>query len=227
MNGQNTQTMKIKKIIIKLFIIMILLSSALIIILNNPIDKELRYIYSEKNNGDIKIMPTNVVSLFSEYRGKISQRSIYKSIYSFVTKTVEKYYIETKNLDDEMIKEYYSKNSKSIEKEIGISEESEFIKLAENLKNLKVEELKLEEYTIHPNTVKNKNGYIECVLLVKYEKNEQIGFYLNVQNKINESKTPIVYKACVEEDILEYQYIKPEYNEMEYDNITVQDGIAL
>ena len=57
MNGQNRQIVKIKKIIIKLFIIIILLIAALIIILNNPIDKELRYIYSEKNNGDIKIMP--------------------------------------------------------------------------------------------------------------------------------------------------------------------------
>ena len=36
-----------------------------------------------------------------------------------------------------------------------------------------------------------------------------------------------VKRIFAEEDVLEYQYTKPEYNEMVYDNITVQDGIAL
>lgn len=205
---------KIKKYIILLFILLILLLAILIVIYNNPVDKKLRYIYNEKKTGDISVMPNNVVDLFTKYQGRINQRSIYKALYSFVDETLEKYYLQIKSLNNEEVKKYYNQNTKNIVKELGITEESEFIKFCETIKNLQGTELSLQEYTINPTSLKNKKGYTECVLLIKYENNEPIGVYLNITNDKDINKTPINYKGGVEEKYLEYEYVPNDYTQV-------------
>lgn len=205
---------KVKKYIIMLFMLLILLLAILIVIYNNPVDKNLRYIYNEKKAGNISVMPNNVTDLFTKYQGRINQRSIYKGLYIFVNEILEKYYLETKSLSNEDVKKYYNQNIKNIGKEIGITQEDEFIKFYETIKNLHGTELSLEEYTINPTTIKNKKGYTECVLLIKYQNNEQIGIYLNILNNKDINKTPINYKGGVEEKDLEYEYIPNDYTQV-------------
>jgi len=205
---------KIKKYIIILFILLMLLIISFIVLYNNPVDKNLRYIYNEKKAGDIAIMPNNASDLFIKYQGRINQRSIYKALYSFVNETLEKYYLETKSLNSEEIKKYYKNNTKNILKELGIEEESEFIKFWETVKDLQGTELSLQEYTINPASLKNKKGYTECVILVKYENNKQIGIYLNIQNNKDVNKTPINYKGGVEVEYLEYEYVPNDYTQI-------------
>lgn len=205
---------KVKKYIIMLFILLILLVAVLIVIYNNPIDRNLRYIYNTKKEGNISIMPNNAVDLFTKYQGRIEQRSIYKALYNFASETLEKYYLETKNLDNEQVKKYYNKNAKNIIKELGITEEAEFVKFWQTIKNLQGTELSLEEYTVNPKSLKNKSGYTECVLLLTYKNNDKIGIYINIVNDKDINKTPINYKGGVEDEYLEYEYVANDYTQV-------------
>lgn len=204
---------KVKRYIIALFILLILLVAVLIVLYNNPVDRNLRYIYSTKKEGNISIMPNNVTELFAKYQGRIDQRIIYKALYNFASETIEKYYLETKNLDNEQVKKYYNQNSKNIVKELGITEEAEFVKFWQTIKNLQGTELSLQEYTIIPKSLKNKTGYTECVLLLTYKNNDKIGIYINIVNDKDINKTPINYKGGVEDEYLEYEYVANDYTQ--------------
>lgn len=202
----------IRKAIIILVIMLIILLIALIILYNNPTDKTLRYIYNTKEEGNIDIMPTNVDKLFEVYSGNVNQRSLYKAMYCFATEYVEKYYLDTKNLSNDGIEEYFDSNSKSIEKELGISDKDKFNSFCENLKNnLSGDNLNLVSYTINPNYIKRTTSSTECSIVIKYDNNSKIAFYLSIQNELNENKTPIYYEACTDEEILSYEYTNNNY----------------
>ena len=59
-----SQKKKIKKVIMLLLFVVIILVCIAVVIYNSPINKKLRYIYNERKEGNIDIMPTNVDKLF-------------------------------------------------------------------------------------------------------------------------------------------------------------------
>ncbi len=193
------------------FILLSILVTIYIVYINLPINRYLNYIYNENKENDIGKMPMDVSKLFVEYKGTVPQITIYKTMYSFVDKIIEKYYLETNNLNEEQLNEYYSKNRKNIEKEIGISELNQFIKFLEPIKKLTGTELKLNNYTINSNTITRYATYTKFVLLVKYENNETIGFYLEILNSVDKEKTPINFRGEVEEKYLDYEYKPNDY----------------
>lgn len=203
---------KILKIIILLFLVAVVIFSVILfILLRNSVDGKLNDIYNEDIIGEIEIMPLNVEILFTEYNGFTNQRSIYKSMNYFVTETIPKYYLEIKNLNQEEIKQYYNRNTQNIEKEIGITDENNFVKFAENIQKLTGEELSLSKYVINPNSVSRYSTYTGGVILVTYENNEKIGFYMEILNDADQTKTPIIYKAETNEELLQYEYVESGY----------------
>lgn len=212
MNRNKNNTKNIKKLIILLALICIILLVLILVIYNNPTDKTLRYIYNTKEVGIIDIMPTNVDKLFSRYEGNNDQRSLYKSMDLFVNEFIQNYYLETKNLSKDDLKKYFNENSKKIKVELGITEEENFNSFCNNLKNtLNSDDLKLISYTINPISVKKYSSHIAGVMIVKYGNNQKIAFYLTIRNKIDESKSPITYAECTDEEMIKYEYIENDY----------------
>lgn len=209
---QNLKVKKIKKMIILLFIVFLILLTVIIIIYNNPTDRNLRYIYNTKKVGTIDIMPTNVEKLFVEYRGKLNARSIYKAMDVFTNKLVPKYFLEIRELKKEDISKYFKENYKIIEKELGIKEEEKFYSFCENLKkNLKGEDITLTSYTVYPENIKKFSTHTDYIIIVKYNNTQKIAFKLSIQHNFDKEKTPIYYEACIDEKILEYEYIPNDY----------------
>ena len=207
-----SQKKKIKKVIMLLLFVVIILVCIAVVIYNSPINKKLRYIYNERKEGNIDIMPTNVDKLFEVYRGDVNQRSLYKAMDCFVNELIKKYYLATQNLNNDELDKYFNKNSTVIEKELGITDVDKFNAFCENLKkNLDEEFLNVVSYTINPNSVKSFNKYTRCSIIVNYENGKKIAFNLYIQNKTDKSKMPIYYEACVDENIISYNYINTDY----------------
>lgn len=203
---------KIKKMIRLLVIILLVVLTIFLIIYNNPIDRKLRYIYNEKKAGEISQMPYEVVHLFNTYRGRVPNRSVYKSLYHFVDEVVEKYYLALKDANDSEIQKYYNKNVNDIKRELGLTQELDFIGFIKTVQKLNSDELILEEYMVNPeaNIIQDSNEGAKLVLLVKYKDNTRIGFNIEIMNIINTKMTPIIYKGNVAEENLEYEYKKYE-----------------
>lgn len=203
---------KIKKMLILLMILFVLLLTIIIVIYNNSIDRKLRYIYNDKKDGNIEIMPTNVDKVLASYKGDISQRSLYKELDYFANEVIEKYYLKTRDLDDGNLESYYNENQQTINKELGITEANKFSEFCKNLKdNLNGDTLKLTSYTFYPDDVEVGKTYTKCSLIINYNNNQKIAFYLYIQNTIDKTKTPIYYESCLDENILSYEYIENDY----------------
>ena len=186
----------LRRIILILAIFIIRGIVVMLILLSNPLDNRIKYIYS-KQEGTISQMPKNVSSLFAEYNGLTNQRSIYKAMYIFVNDIVEEYYLKFKDdFNKEKIEKYYDKNALEIKTELGIMEKYVFVDFINNLSNLKGNELKLKEYIIIPESITQVVRATRCVLAVEYENNNRILFELDLLNSSDESKTPINYKAA-------------------------------
>lgn len=210
--------MKKKRIILMIIILMFVILIYLLVNINslnnkNPKEKDLKYIYNTKVEGNINIMPTNVDKIFVKYKGNIDQRSIYKALDLFVNEFVEKYYNETKIFNDENeINNYFNENKIIIEKELGINNEKDFNSFCGNLKeNLNSDTLELLSYTMNPETIKNEDGCLNCVMLINYNNNQKVGFQISIKNTMDKEKTPIEYKACEDKEKLQYEYEKNDY----------------
>lgn len=194
----------LRRIILILAIVILIGIVAMLILLSNPVDNRIKFIYSDKE-GTIEKMPQNVSPLFSEYAGVIDQRSVYKAMYVFVNDIVEEYYLKFKgDFNKEKIEKYYDKNAVEIKSELGITEKKDFVDFINNLSSLKGDELRLKEYIIIPNSITQAVRATKFVLAVDYENNERILFELYLLNSSDKTKTPINYKAA-DDTYLDYE----------------------
>ncbi len=92
------------------------------------------------------------------------------------------------------------------------------------IKKLNNENIILQSYTINPETVKTEKDGVKFVLIINYENNPKIGFWLKIYNSSSDNEFPIKFDGNVEEELLDYEYIKPEYNNDPIDDIIKQDG---
>ena len=199
----------IRKMIVILALAIVVSVIVIIILLNNPVDNRLRYIYNENKEGNIEISPLNVSPLFVDYVGRVNQRSLYKAMYVFVNDIVQDYYLKFKenNFDKEVIATYYNEHSEDIKRELRIENQEEFITLMNTIKDLKGDELILKSYTIVPDSISKERNGTEFVLLVEYEGNESVGFYLKILNTSTSDNSPIEYRGGVDNsEYLEYEY---------------------
>lgn len=207
---------KIRKLIILLAIVVVVIIIAVLILLTNSTENRLRYIYNEKNEGNIELMPLNVSPLFVEYTGRVNQRSIYKAMYLLVDDVIQEYYKDFKgNFNEDYLSKYYDKNTEKVRKDLGIIEKDEFIKFATCLKDLQSDKLKLEEYIIVPDSITKTAKGVKFVLIIKYEGNSKIALNLEILNNEQTTKTPINCFGGVEEKYLDYEYEKNTTNEVE------------
>ena len=162
----------VKSIIIFLTIILLILLIILGMFYFNPTNKKLRYIYDTKKEGTIEMMPLNVAYALSDYKGKIPQRSIYKALYMLVSETIPNYYGLLGEINAVGPSEYFKNNKLTISKELGITEESDFISFINEISKLNGNNLVLKEYTFHPDAVSRKQKYLQNILLISYENND-------------------------------------------------------
>lgn len=197
----------LKYIIVLLAVLLIILITILGILYFDTTNNNLRYIYDTDVGGDIEIMPLNVMYSISEYKGSVNQRSIYKALYLLVDKIIPKYYNLLPKINEKGISNYFKKNNIQISKELGITEENDFISFINAIRGLKGDNLKLEQYVFHPDETVSKSGYLQTVLLIKYENNEKIGLYIKISNSKNEDIFAVSCSGGVEESLLEYEYV--------------------
>lgn len=208
MGGKNNKLNKVKKIkglIFLLLVILILLVVGIIIIKNDPIEKNLRYIYNNKTSDNVT-MPLNINKGFSGYKGYVNRLSVYKSLDLFVKKQLPNYYKDVQKLDESGLKNYYNKNADKIKVELGLIKEEEFIELANTIKVLKEGNFELNQYVINPLSVKTLGNGISFALIIEYKDNEKIAVEVIIKNSIDETKTPTKIKGGVDSKYLDYTY---------------------
>lgn len=196
----------LKLMIVLLSIILIVILAVFILFFNNSTNKNLRYIYDTEVEGQIEKMPLNVVYAISEYKGSVNQRSIYKALYMLVDEMIPKYKNLLSEINEVGISNYFNKNKIEIAKELGITEENDFISFIGTIKELNGETLTLEEYTFHPEGTSKKTGYLQTILLIKYAGNEKIGLYVKLSNEVNEYSYPISVSGGIDKKYLDYEY---------------------
>ena len=209
----------LKKRIIFCILIIIILAAIFIIKNNLPEDRLLRRIYDKDASFEILRYPNNVSFLFRDYEGKIENFSIYRSIYDFVKREIPRYYSALKTSNDKQIESYFKKHKDEIGKILGIDREEEFYDFVKTLKNLETENLELEKYLINSNvTLEDSDTYYRFVLLVKYDNNDEIGFYIEIPKySYSTKKTPVYYKGNVKKEEMEYTEIILEPVEVDKD----------
>lgn len=194
----------LRRIILILAIVILIGIGIMLVLLNDPVENRLNYIYNDKE-GTINQMPLNVSPLFIEYNGRIEQRTVYKAMYVFVNDIIQDYYLKFKNdFSKEKIEKYYDNNKVDIEQELGITEKQEFVEFINVLKNLKGDNLKLKQYIIIPESITQITRATKFILAVDYEENDRVLFELNLLNTSPATNTPIIYKATTE-DYMNYE----------------------
>lgn len=183
---------------------------AMLIVISNPIDGRLRYIYDEDQVISVSQMPENDNAIFEIYTGNGSHKSIYKSMYIFVDELVEKYYLEFKdNFETQNIEKYFDKNSEKIQKELLIEDKEEFVKFVSSLKSLSGDELVLKQYMVIPQSVKEVARGMKYVIAVDYENSERILFQVTLRNAVIEDYSPLKFEATDDT----YKDYQPEQKE--------------
>lgn len=206
MNSKKNKVEKIRGLIILLLVILILLVIGIVFILNNPVDKNLKYIYSDKEMKISVAMPLNINKGFKDYRGFINRNYIYKALDLFAKEQLPKYYHDVKKLDDEGIKKYFNKNAKRIKIELGLEKEEDFLELAKTIQTIKNDKFEFIQYTINPMSVRTTNNGISFALIFEYKDQDKIAFKISVGNVADESKTPIRIRGGVDPKYLDYEY---------------------
>lgn len=223
---KNTKT--VKSIIIFLMIILVILLVIFGMFYFNPSNRKLRYIYNTKIEGNIDMMPLNVSYAISDYKGGINQRSIYKALYMLVDEIIPKYHNLVGEINTIGASEYFKNNKTTISKELGITEEKDFISFIDEIKDLQGNDLVLEEYTFHPEGVSKKQKYLENILLIKYENNNKIALYIKIPKKENKEIFAIICSGGVNQKYLEYEYgsefVDDESNELKKPENFVSSG---
>lgn len=212
--------MKKQKKKITAYVLLVLLIIVIFVIRDNFFENGLlKKIYNEKATFTILKYPNNVSYLFLDYEGKIGNHSIYRSIYDFVKNEIPKYYSNLRKANDKEINNYYNIHKSTIGKILGIENKEDFMSFVKTIQKLETEELKLERYIINSDVkLEDTKEYYRFVLLVEYENNERIGFYIEIpKGNYSEKKTPVNYKGNVKQEELEYQEIVLEPMEFNKD----------
>ena len=139
----------LRRIILICAIVILIAIGFMIIILMNPVENRINYIYKNEQDWSISKMPENVSPLFAKYNGTVESQSIYKAMNIFVEDIIKEYYSEFKDdFDEAKIAKHYDNNALTIKRELGITDKETFIAFINTLKVLKGDELVLKDYII-------------------------------------------------------------------------------
>lgn len=187
-----------KKII--LICIVILVIVLLILIWKRPsnlsIAKEkLKYINNDEQWEEETVYPEYAAPLKRAYEGELTIKDIGKSMYYVSTEVLPMYYKELKNASNKKIVKYYKKEKESISANLGISNQSQFVKLIEKLQTLNGDTITWNSYRIDENKIKTSSDYTKATLYITYSGNKEISFNIQVSNKKSYDISPILYTA--------------------------------
>lgn len=196
----------LRRIILICAIVILIAIGFMIIILMNPVENRINYIYKNEQDWSISKMPENVSPLFAKYNGTVESQSIYKAMNIFVEDIIKEYYSEFKDdFDEAKIAKHYDNNALTIKRELGITDKETFIAFINTLKVLKGDELVLKDYIIIPDSIKQVTRGLKFVLAVDYENNERLLFDLKILNNSSKESTPINYSASSENQYMDYE----------------------
>ena len=207
---------KINKLIIALFgLILITLILSLILVLNTDIENEKNttnqskaevkreetvkaegYENSVKEFQEFeqkyleeKILPRNISVLYS-YEGKNSRQDVYKSLRTF-TEYIS--YLQ-KEVNEESSEDYYKDHSKDVYNSTGISEEEDYLKLLNTLKEIDVNSSNLKYAEIGLNSMEKEEEYTSFKVNFYYGENlEKLQLTLKWANSTS-TKPEFIYR---------------------------------
>ena len=189
---------KLRTLILILGLVIIAGIGVMLVLINDPTDNRLRYIYNENQVISVSQMAKNDSVIFEKYTGNVSHRSIYKSMYVFVDQIIEKYYT--------ILEKYFDKNSAEIKKDLLLEDKDEFVQFVNTLKVLQGEELTLKQYVIVPESLKDVPRGMTFVMAVDYENNERLLYKVTLKNVSIEDFSPLKFEATDDE----YKDYQPE-----------------
>ena len=188
---------KMKIILICIFILVVVL---LILIWRKPsnlsIAKEkLEYINNDEQWEEETVYPEYAAPLKRAYKGELTIKDMGKSMYYVSTEVLPMYYKELKNASNKKIVKYYKKESESISANLGISNQSQFVKLIEKLQTLNGDKITWSSYRIDREKIKTSSDYTKATLYITYDGNKEIALNIQVNNKKSYDISPILYTA--------------------------------
>lgn len=150
----------------------------------------LEYMNSDEISDSIK-SPRNIHVVLAKYKGNIKPKTISKFSYNFAYNVIPNYVKLIKQgkmkVDDE---NFYSFNKKTILEQTGIDNYKEYNQFIKKISALN-KDLEIESYTIPIDSITIVNNGLEAHLNIKYKENEEITFYLKIENSSNEEITGI------------------------------------
>lgn len=207
----------IKKLIVIFIILLIILISLYFL---NPVivaQRKIKLMNNSKLDGEMKI-PENVSFIVGVDRNKLLPESIIKYYNNFAEKLIPKYYKKCNAMSVDKINNYFEKNKKLIEIELGITEKEKFVSFIDTLKNINNDKFILEKYYILDSTIENKNNIIIAYIGIKYEDCDDVYFRSAISKKYKENKTSIAFDTTIDLEKVEKGIKKIEERENEIKN---------
>lgn len=193
MSKKNEKVGMIKKIIIILAILISILVAVLCVVYfsdNNLAKMHITKINSLDKDYSDYIMPLNRNKMVNEYRGNMSEETMYTLIYEFALDVLPQF----RNTLNEDIDKFYNDNKDYIYVKTGMENIEEYKAFVEKIKNLP-EKLTLSKTEIKEGSVKKKGTTVYATLVIYYNDNSQyVEIDIKLENYVKKDRTSVVFK---------------------------------
>lgn len=149
--------------------------------------------------GEDVYYPDGLLNVTHEYDGDISSyKVVLKSLEHFAKDTLPKYYVETKDMDDEVLTQYYERHKKRIQVETGMETVEEYLAFAKYLNKFDFDELVVSEYYVNILAVDPKYNRVDAEMVFLTDNKEEIEVAISLKSITKKNTSPIVYTAVTE-----------------------------
>lgn len=174
-----------KKTILSILLICTVILIILLCILrmySNQNDEKIDYYaqLAEKDYSEGKIMPQNYTPLMREYIGEVEVDVWFTTIY----KLVNNYIPEIQNIKD--MYQYYEENSEILKGDLGIDSYDNFVKLANNIKNIS-NSAKFKDSSFDITSMGVNENSIYAPLKIIFYNGEELNIKFIVYNKVTDN----------------------------------------
>ena len=138
-----------------------------------------------------RTIPQHIYDFSKEYSGKTQREEIYKQL-DIIVKYLPDLCSDLKQTDSS---KYYSDNSEQIKKNLGIEDETDFVQLAEYLKENDLSGLTFDYCIYHAGSLVEEEIYSNFQIDFVYKNHEPVTFNMGVLNKYMYNKSVLKLMA--------------------------------
>ena len=191
---------KVKKMVLSVLIVLFVILFIVLLILLNISTKNTKVNNARYTNEDIeiikqdvnnylsdKITPQGISRLYGKYKGSNELNDLYRCLYSFVNYLPNLIEVNSNNTHA-----YYEQNKSSINKNLGITSEEEFVSLINYLKEIGYKKEKFSTCKIQSDTIEDIDNYFTFDLSFTFE-NFKNDFKVKVHFANNKNANPLVF----------------------------------